>query len=609
MITTSLEATSSTIDRFLLSHYHYSLGLTKEFDNTVRVYCGEKGDTEESVAYVCENQNPAHRIIFAEVTQSATKAEVLQNLANYQILLREYPFSEATKGDLTCTQRVDVPFYEEVEDGFDCKIVFKNTTSEELYSSVFFVTPKGYTKGSLMFVVANITKTTSPQEVERELLRLFKNKKSKESRFAAWFAQTPLRTKEGEGVYSVGGEQVVVTNDFLSSVNTFTSNKSNSSSVSATVCDAVDVTNCYPVYCTSPTAVWNYSLNRCIEPDITATSTVKALCQGDKPIWDGSKCRQLFGNVVLSRSCSIEGDKKSCPIHIAWSAKQSVGQVEARMPLNDMVVVLGSGQSGGLQKELRYREEPYVVELYDSTGKIAEGTFGTTCAPGVWSESLQVCVMPEVKHVHLVGEYYSTQGAMELECSGSDAYKVVNTDTGVAVATGVYKEIVRVPLSITGNYSATCLRSDRVSSPVVKYFHATNLPSPEVFLLISPRTLLPNQKTVINWSIHFPTSTCTLFASPVCSKSGCSAVQREAVNDLNAIFEEQKVDIEDGVKSRTIKESLTTLTKEHEGGDWMTSGQKTVEVGSTLDVHLSCGEKEAKKRIYVETGTSITNER
>jgi hypothetical protein len=611
----------SPVDTFLFEHYLFTLGLSKKTEDAIRVYCGQTTETESddtiSAYYPCQNENPAHKVVIGHTKTSEKYMTTVQALANDQLFWRNYPTGRFEEGFVTCKERVDYPYYRHALYAMDC--VNTTTDGQKLYFSIIFLQPKELTDKRAFIAVLNVSKTTSPQQVETELLALIATLKYTPTTFSMreLFGGTPSFSNNGAG--SASSTSQFSTDAAISESNSNNViTKDSGNAIDATVCDAVDVTSCYPIYCNSFTAVWNYSLNKCVEPATPVVTSPGANgnvevqgtgCPAELPVWDGSKCRALTGNIVVNNTCAIPVGKSSCEMNIFWSTQNTRGDVEVRLPLSE-TILLGTGVSGKVSHTFEYSDTPYTVELYDNTGKLNDGKFTTKCASGGYEPTLKKCVDPTISSLSVHGEYYLNPGIMKLACSNSDAYQVRNSDTNTVIASSSYTSgEVAIPLTKTGNYAATCMLGTYESTPSVRYFNAPPPPPPEIFFLISPRTLSKNQKTILNWTIHFPSPACKLTASSVCKNNGeCTPAQIDSEDAINEILQTKMTDEDDPETSRPIREAVNTVAPAHVDKDWKASGQKTIEIGETTDFLLDCGNGiHEKKRVYVRSVTQTTN--
>ncbi len=603
----------SPLDAFLSKNYFFTLNLDKKTEEAIRIACVEKEETEEEmVHYPCQNENPGHKVVVGWVKNEVTYMSTVEALVNEQLFWKNHPLPIVLRGDVSCRERVDYPYYYHSIYGMDC--VTLTEEQEKLYSSIIFLQPKELKNKKVFIAVLNTSKETSAQEVENEILLLLAKQRISSNAFRVkeLFAVAPKLSDNVAGFASSTSERSTQMNKKSPTNSSNTITKNTGGDIDATVCDAVDVTKCYPIYCESITAVWNYSLNKCVEPAVsTASSTnVSSACPDSSPVWDGTKCRELIGDIVLDNRCSIRVGGDSCEMEVFWSSQSTKGAIEARLQVSPTEAILfGTEAKGKVKHRFMYQESPYTVELYDAVGKLNEGKFVTVCEYGKYDKTLKKCVDPLVEKAEISGEYYASPGAMKLTCSNATSYLVTNSDTSTVVASGTYSSPVSAPLFSSGNYSAVCVEGDHASVPVVRYYNAPPPPEPSLSLVISPRTLLKNQKAIINWNIQYPVESCKLTIIIVCKENEeCKPEQVEFENATQEILLNGFTDDNDPATSRPIGEAVRLVAPKHIDKDWFAVGQKTLPFVSTADVILSCGDKQEKKRVYVRTGVQSTSE-
>ncbi len=597
------------LDTFLLENYSFALHLDKGVEDAARIYCDPfvATSTEEDVkiAYPCQNQNPLHKIVIGWAGGEYSYKTIMKALGNEQLFWRNYPSSDSEEGSLSCKKREDYSNYQGAVFGIDCvmTVVKGENELEKLYSSTIFLKEKDRTTVSFITVM-NTSKPSSPQQVEMELLALISKLKESPTKYRvdslSIFGGSNKEDISGNASSSslLSTEADVPQRSF--SANTITRNSG--SGIDATVCDLVDTTSCYPLYCESLTAVWNYSLNKCVEPDVSSSSLAGGKhCGEDAPVWDGSKCRALSGDVVAGNSCTIPTGGSSCQMNIFWSAHAPKGNIEIRRRTSPTEsIVLAKGQSDTLSYVFPYQEEPYTIELYDGSEKLNDAKFTTRCEEGGWDIITKKCVNPQVTHVTVSGEYYKTPGAFNFSCSNAESYIVRYADADAIIATGTYTGEVHAPTTKSGNYSAVCRQGGYTSSPEARYYNAPPPPPAEISLLISPRTVFKDEKSILNWNIHFPLESCMISAKVICKNANCSTAQSDYENEINQILQSDFTDKEDQEGSRPIMTSIKSVAPSHVDSDWMATGQKTLTISYTTDFTLSCeGVPAQTKRVYI----------
>lgn len=598
----------SQIDTYLAKNYSLILGIDKTIEDRIRVYCDTTVATSTvegvGIAYPCQNENPLHKVVIGWVSKDYTYMTAIKALSNEQLHWRGYPSVSVEEGDLFCKERADWGNYQNAIFGMDCTL--KINSGEKLFSSVFFL--QGENKNIRNFIsVMNTSKISSPSQVELELLALVAKIKEPPTKYRLSSLSPFSKSDISEGGQTTASSSSVLSTEAdvpprSNSANVIT--KDSGSGIDATVCDAVDGNSCFPLYCLSLTAVWNYSLNKCVEPTVSTLSQGegKKSCTDEAPVWDGSKCRALVGNIISSNECVIPVGKSSCAMDIFWSVQSPKGQVEVRRSLSESEsVVLAKGQSDTLSYTFPYKKEPYIVQLYDGRELVNDGKFSTRCAEGGWDSVSGTCVHPEVASLSVTGEYYSVPGILNVTCSRASAYSVRYVDTNTFIATGTYSQVAQVPITKTGNYSVICKEGDFEGSPVARYYNAPPAPTPEISFLISPRTVSKDEKTILNWSIRFPQPSCTLSAKVICKNNSCTTAQSDFENEINQILQSEFTDQNDPDGVRPIPTAVNTIPPSHIDNDWKSIGQKTLSLSYTTDFILSCGTVQDKKRVYLRT--------
>ncbi len=598
----------STTDVYLSNNYGFTLGIDKKMNDSIRVYCdpliATSTNEQVSSAYPCQNQNPAHKVLVGWMSSSNSYMATMQALGNSQLFWKKYPNTTEEVGVLQCVERSDYRSYKNAKFGMDC--ITTTLEKEKLYTSVMFFQGSNK-KVKVVVLVMNTSKVSTPQNVDLELLALISKQKESTTTFnlktEAIFSN-PVADSEA-GSVQVSSE---LSNEGRQ---TFGSNSSNvvtqnsGGGIDATVCDAVDVTSCYPLYCDSITGVWNYTINRCVEPE-KALLDEAGRCPKDLPVWDGSRCRVLTGDIIKSNTCFVAVGENSCRTEVFWSVEKPKGLVEIRRSLSATEVeVVAKGQSGTVSYTFPYQEAAYTLELYDGQQELNSGSFITKCEEGGWDDVAKKCVNPQVIRAWVTGEYYVSPGSLNFICSNSDSYVVKYTDTNTIIATGTYIGEARVPIEKSGNYSSVCKKGEYTSKPEVRYYNAPPPPPSELFFLISPRTVSKGEKLILNWSIRYPRESCALSAKVVCKNNICSTTQLDSENEINQILLYESTDEVDGEPTRPITEAVSSVPANQVDKDLMAIGQKSLTINHTTDFTLSCGSDfQQKKRVYIRTNVS-----
>jgi hypothetical protein len=369
------------------------------------------------------------------------------------------------------------------------------------------------------------------------------------------------------------------------------------------VCDASKISNCYPVYCSSGTAVWGKSLHRCVEPVIAKKGEMEgASCQRELSVWDGSKCRALTGDFISSNICLIPSGGNSCEMNFVWSVESSHKKIEVKY-LGAETAALSYATSGSLSYLFPFNEDPQTVALFEGDKKINEGKFVTKCEEGGFDSISKTCVAPAVSQARVIGDYIADKGRIIFSCESSDAYVVKSTEKETVVATGTYSQETRVPVSASGNYSITCSKGSYNGSSVARYYNAPPQPSPVLFLGLSPQAVASIGTTTLDWSILYPRDTCTLQAKSYCKAAGCTLDQSESEDKLNQILSTVKLTLDQNkqVGSTSTQDSLIKIKEDDSEQELKVAGKKVLAISQTTDFILRCGDDvEVKKRIYTK---------
>ena len=130
-------------------------------------------------------------------------------------------------------------------------------------------------------------------------------------------------------------------------------------------------------------------------------------------------------------------------------------------------------------------------------------------------------------------------------------------------------------------------------------------PAPQTSSFIAtPRTVKTGASTALSWDITYPTSSCTVTATTVCSggHSSCSAAQLAAETTLNSTLSSGTTDANDKYgASRSITTALRTAAPSNNPSGTKALGKKSLPVNYTTDFTLSCGASTKKVRVLVTT--------
>lgn len=596
----------SQLDTYLTKNYSLTFNLEKRTEDAIRIYCDPLVATTttegQTIAYPCQNQNPIHKIIIGWVGAAETHSSVMRKIGNEQLFWRNYGSAITEEGDITCTERGDYAVYRSAVFGVDC--ILLTTGGQKLFSSAFFLQSSNNADIQTFVAVVNTVQSSSAQKVDQELLTLISQQKKAATQFKLhMFTGAKPSSFEGGSASS----SALFSTEKDSTVASYSSNtvtQNTGSGVDSTVCDITDITNCYPLYCQSVTAVWNYSLNKCVEPESSLAINKEDNCPKDLPVWDGSKCRELVGNILTGNTCAIPDGGSSCTMNVFWSVQYPNNSVDLKQMLsNTESLILGSGKTGNINLDFPYQTLPHLLSLYDGQEKVQEAKFITTCLSGGWNSIDKKCSNPRVSKVTIAGEYYITPGILNFSCEDANYYMVKNGDLDIIAATGTYFSEVHIPIVKSGNYSISCQSGDYSGAPVVRYYNAPPPPPPTLTFNILPRTISKNEKVLLLWDIDFPRDTCELKAKVICKNNICGDAQLEYENITNQILKSEGTDEDDPEGSRLITSALATIAPSRINVDWKATGQKTLEPLFTTDFTLSCMNVPAqKKRVYVRGG-------
>ena len=596
----------SQLDSYLEENFSFTLNLDTATEKAIKIFCDKTIDTfltgEAAIAYPCQNQNPAHKIVIGLAHDTISYTAVIKSLGNEKLFWVDNATSTKQEGVMSCKKRDDYQVYRNVILGVECETVSANNVTR--YASIVFLKPAYKEKRKIFIAVMNTSKVDSPLKVDSDLLALLKKK-----RIVAKESILDIFSFLRNSFFEI--EDVVVTNTLSSEV--LRNEGSNSSSfvtrdsggdIDTTVCDVATTNSCYPVYCTSSSAVWNDSLNKCVEPRVPKVAEQgERLCPEESPIWDGSKCLAFSGNIISSNVCTIPENTSSCAMNITWSVPYPRKNIEVRIAgiAGIAGAVLATSASGTLSYTFPYQRTPHIIELYEGDKKLNDGRFVTECAGGGWDDNNKKCVDPYVTKVTLQGQYYVTPGTISFECSNATEYLVRNSDYNTIISSSSYSREVTTTISASGNYSIICGHGNYLGRPKVVFYNAPPPPPPKTFLSVSPQTVYKAGKTTLSWDVTFPIESCKLSAKVFCKSNECTPAQVESEKNLNDILQSGDTDPDDPVGLRLIRTALTTVPSKNTNSTWNSTGKKTISVMSSTEFTLSCGNGiEAKQRVYTE---------
>jgi hypothetical protein len=593
------------VDSYLFNVFGFATLLPESVERGIRIYCDPFSATstnqDEWLITSCQNQNPAHKIRIGVYDNHQEYQTVLKLLGSEALAEREFFLNESeNSANMVCKKRLDYKSYRNALSGYDCVTTLEN--KEKLYSSFFFFASDSRRDVTLFISVANVGETSSPQEVELELLALVKALKIEKPEYLDYVHV--LEKNKEESFSSVVSASFAKADVHVSSSASFPFiTKNSGSGIDTTVCNIVDTSSCYPIYCDSITAVWNFSLQRCVEPVVPqADASLGARgCTKDEPIWDGSKCRAIIGDVLTSDPCEIEQGKNSCKTRILWSVENPKSKISIKQPISETeVAVLAQGTSSILEKEFVYSTSSYEIGLFDGNEKLHSLSVIPVCKEGGWSSEKGVCVSPQPIKVKVSGEYYANPGSLHFTCLDASSFVVTYGDAGTIIATGTYFGETVAPITKTGNYSVACIQGEVTSVPVARYYNAPPPPKPSPFFMITPRTVEKGGNVLLNWNIQYPNDTCRLTAKVVCKNDNCRQDQVDYENALNQSIQLDSTDKDDPDTVRSIEDALTKVAPGHIDGDWKAFGQKTLTIMYTTDFTLQCATLSPDtKRVYL----------
>lgn len=591
----------SPLDLYLSQNYSIGLHLDKKVEAAIAVFCDDVNDeastSSEAITYSCQNKNPAHKIIIGSATNDKSYMDIVKSIGVQQLFLKNKFDSSNEEGRMICKEWLSVRGYSNVASGVNCLTISEDGI--KLYSSIVFLNSKVYQKGKVFIAVMNTLQTSSQEKTETEIIALLSKQKisslEQVIKFFSFLGKekthinsvleiSPKDSLNGEGVDSSKSSNFI----------TLTSGEG----IDGEVCNASKITSCYPVYCDSPTAVWGKSIFRCVEPVAPKKeATEGVLCLGNLPVWDGSKCRALVGDIISNNQCLIKVGENSCEMKLVWSADSPQKKVEVRYLGTD--AVLSNATSGSLLYVFPFDENPQTVGLFEGDKKINEGKFIAKCESGGFDKISNTCVNPIVLSARVIGEYYENKGKIIFSCASSDAYVVKKLGNNETFATGTYFKEISVPVSASGNYSLFCSKGSYNGSQVARYYNAPPPPPPILSLSLSPQLVSVSGTTTLEWNILYPRSSCSLKAKKYCKSSGCTTEQSDSEKVLNQIFETEDIDQNVQLNPISIQNSLKTVPENTPNDELRTIGKKVVSITETTDFILSCGDGiELKKRMY-----------
>lgn len=592
----------SPLDVYLSENYSLSLRLDKKVEEAIALFCDTESkevSAPKTITYGCQNKNPIHKIVIGIASDDQSYENIVTQLGNEQLFWKNEIDNSSENGKLSCKEWSDARGYNNVIAGINCITLMLDGT--KLYTSVIFLESNIQQNGKVFIAVTNTLQTSSLEKTEQEIISLLNNQKisriGRIIKFISFLREDSIKVASSLEISSDNSlTSKIVDTSMSSNFVTLTSGDG----IDGEVCDASKITSCYPVYCDSASAVWGKSIFRCVEPVVPNKEAIEGvLCLGDLPVWDGSKCRALKGDIISNNICSIVQGGNSCDMNITWSISSPQGEVKVKY-LDTDTTILASTASGSMMYTFPYKEEPHTVGLFEGDKKNNEGKFITKCALGGFDVVSQKCVDPSVLKFSVIGEYYKDYGFLVFSCMGADGYIVKNKEREMIVATGTYFQEVKVPVDSSGNYSVVCSKGNYNSPSVVRYYNAPPAPPPVIALGLAPQSVTASGVTTLSWNILYPQEACSLRAESFCKSSGCTELQNESEERINQILETENTEESTEANPVTIQSSLKKIVVDTVTNELRAIGSKKLTISQTTDFILNCGNNvEAKRRIYV----------
>lgn len=272
----------STLDLYLYNNFAISLDLDQKIQERLSVSCNNTSTSTTNKFFVnisCTNQNPVHKIVIGWSKKNQEQRAILKSLGDEQLgWLNSRKLTSDQTGKQTCTENILYTKYRDVNAGYDC--VMELPSGKLLFSSFVFFEQKK--KELTPFIgIMNIYSTTSADKVREQLLYLLENtQKNKLTQINFHKEAISLKkfnlfsTVYAGGTESGGGAEMCSSNGAQSSAETggcgSSPNGGNGGEYDAIVCDINSLTSCYPLYCDSPTAHWDFDSNICTEGQVLA---------------------------------------------------------------------------------------------------------------------------------------------------------------------------------------------------------------------------------------------------------------------------------------------------------------------------------------------------
>lgn len=294
-------------------------------------------------------------------------------------------------------------------------------------------------------------------------------------------------------------------------------------------------------------------------------------------------------NSSSTLSWTVSGGAASCTASGAWlGAKNIAGGTESTGNLSTTsVYTLQCANSGGTSTPVSR-----TVTVCDSGNPYWNGS---ACGP----------IVP-VTIVDLDGQYTAT-GTIQISCINGTSYTVSRIG-GAAVGwstnpqTFPYTASSSVSVSANGEYEVQCFNGT-TGGDIDRITYQNTIPPAIILFQVSPTTVPPDTKIVMNWSVKYPDSRCSLTARVICPNNACSPTQIDFQNSLNAILTGSSTDSNDRATSRPMLEAVTTVAP-GQSASQLALGIKTVNVRFMTDFTYDCtrptgGTQKTTKRVNV----------
>jgi hypothetical protein len=130
-----------------------------------------KGASNKVQGIVCENSNPSHKTLIGWVNVNEKYVTTLRWIGNNQLAYRKAGGHDI-KGNQTCDERLDlVPSIKNAVAAASCEMILPS--GEKLHSVVVFIQPSNVKARRFFVTVMNVSTSTSPEAVEKELVGSF----------------------------------------------------------------------------------------------------------------------------------------------------------------------------------------------------------------------------------------------------------------------------------------------------------------------------------------------------------------------------------------------------------------------------------------------------